>query len=109
VPVPGAPSANQQGSPLSALMPQMRRRPGASGGQQGAVRRLGRAWILENGAPALVMFRPGASDGRMTQVLDHDPASRLPSSLANNEQFRQALARKLEPGMKVIVDEAAQP
>jgi HlyD family secretion protein len=110
VQLPGAPAANQQSSPLSALMPQMRRRPGAAGGSPGAARRMGRAWILEDGAPALVIFRPGASDGRMTQVLDHDPASRLPNSLRNNEQFRQALERKLEPGMKVIVDsEAVQP
>jgi HlyD family secretion protein len=109
VQAPGARVATPQSSPLSALMPQMRRRPDAAGGQQGAARRMGRVWILEDGAPALVVFRPGASDGRMTQVLDHVPASRLPSSLANNEQFRQALARKLEPGMKVIVDEAAQP
>jgi hypothetical protein len=46
----------------------------------------------------------------MTQVLEPTPASRLPSALANNQRFRQALERKLEPGMKVIVDaEAAQP
>ena len=60
-------------APCRALMPQMRRRPGAAGGQQGAARRMGRVWILEDGAPALVVFRPGASDGRMTQVLDHGP------------------------------------
>jgi HlyD family secretion protein len=111
VQLPGAPAANQQRGPLSALMPQMRR-PGGFGGQQGAgARRFSRAWILEDGKPALVMFRGGATDGRMTQVLEPGPApARLPTALANNEEFKRALERKLEPGMKVIVDsQAAQP
>lgn len=99
--LPGAPAPAQQRGPLSALMPQMRR----FGGQpQGATRRFARAWILEDGAPALVMFRAGASDGRVTQVLESDSPPTLSGALANNEQVRQALARKLEPGVKVIVD-----
>ncbi len=109
-PLPGAPGAAQQRSPLSALMPQMRRRLGGFGGQQGGARRMSRAWVLENGEPALVMFRPGASDGRMTQVLEPGATPDLPSAMANNEQFRKAFERKLEPGVKVIVDaEAPKP
>ena len=104
--VPGAPGVSQRRSPLSALMPQMRRRPGGFGGQQsGAARRLSRAWVLEDGQPALVMFRPGATDGRMTQVLERGPApANLTGALANNEELRRALERQLEPGMQVIVD-----
>jgi HlyD family secretion protein len=112
VQLPGAPAANQQRSPLSALMPQMRRRPGGFGGQQnGGARRLSRAWILEDGEPALVMFRAGATDGRMTQVLERGAAPpNLPPALASNEQFKRALERKLEPGVQVIVDaQASQP
>jgi HlyD family secretion protein len=108
VEVPGAQGANQQRSPLSALMPQMRRRGGFGAQQNGGARRLGRAWILEDGEPALVMFRTGATDGRMTQVLERgaEPA-RLPPALAGNEAFKRALERKLEPGVKVIVDAQA--
>ena len=103
----GTPNAQQQRGPLSALMPQMRR----PGGQQqgGAMRRFGRAWIVEDGKPALVLFRSGATDGRMTQVLE---ITKMPAGgpMANNETFRKALERKLEPGMQVIVDaEKAKP
>ena len=115
-----APQAQSRG-PLSAIMPQMRMR-GMRGGQQqgGAARRMGRAYILENGKPALVMFRAGATDGRMTQVL---PVERPPNAAeggkaprANGagsaaaapgvdpEEMRKAFERKLEPGTKVIVD-----
>jgi HlyD family secretion protein len=110
VQVPGMPGANgrQGGSPMSAFMPQMGRRPGGQAGQQGgAMRRLGRAWILENDKPALVMFRPGASDGRFTQVLDLGETpnlGRASSQVEGNEEFKKALARKIEPGMKIIVD-----
>jgi hypothetical protein len=88
-------------------MPQFPRR--GAGGQQGGNRRMGRAWILEDGKPALVMFKPGASDGRNTQVLELGP---LPTTgrmaaMANDETFKKALERKLEPGMKVIVDSEA--
>lgn len=105
--LPGAPSASSGGGALSALMPRMRRRGGSGGGLNS---RMARAWILENGEPALVMFRPGASDGRMTQVLPLEPMPNLPAAVAGSEQFQNALARKLEPGVKVIVDaEIAQP
>jgi HlyD family secretion protein len=117
-PVPGAPGANQQSNPLRMLMPQMRR-PGFGGQRQqsGGARRLARAWVIENGKPALVMFRPGATDGRMTQVfaLDRPPGSGNGNgggpnggsggAAANNPEFQKALGRKLEPGTKVIVDE----
>jgi HlyD family secretion protein len=103
----GMPSAQQQQrSPLSSLMPQFPRRGGASG-QQGGQRRFGRAWILEDGKPALVLFKPGPTDGRVTQVL---PITRPPNGggagpMANNEVFKKAMERKLEPGTKVIVEE----
>jgi len=111
VQVPGAPPAanqQQQRGALSALMPMPRfGRPG--GGQQGASRRFGRVWILEDGKPAMVMFKSGATDGRNTQVL---PLGPLPTSgrmaqMANDENFKKAMERKLEPGMKVIVDSEA--
>ncbi len=41
---------------------------------------MGRAYILEGGKPALVMFRAGATDGRMTQVL---PFERPPNAEGN--------------------------
>lgn len=100
--LPGAPAQSQQRGPLSALMPQMRR---FGGPQQSGARRFARAWILEEGKPALVMFRTGATDGRVTQVLERgETPPNLPGSMANNEQIRQALERTLEPGAKVIVD-----
>jgi HlyD family secretion protein len=112
----------QQRSPLSAIMPMRGPRMGPRGGQQqqGGGRRMGRAYVLEDGKPALVMFRAGASDGRMTQVL---PLERPPNSErgegapggndanggaaaagANSEEMRKAFERKLEPGTEVIVD-----
>jgi hypothetical protein len=68
---------------------------------------MGRVWVLEDGKPALAMFRPGATDGRMTQVLPPGPipASGRLATMANDEKVKAALERKLEPGMKVIVDE----
>ena len=103
----------RQRSPLSAIMP-MRgpRMMGPRGGQQqGAGRRMGRAYIIENGEPALVMFRAGATDGRMTQVL---PLERPSNGMANGggngsnaaaaEEMSKAFTRKLEPGTQVIVD-----
>jgi HlyD family secretion protein len=106
VQVPGAPpsAANEQRGPLSAIMPRFRGRQ--SGGQQNGSRRIGRAWIVEQGQPALVLFRAGMSDGRMTQVLPLEPDANLGRlSAANDEGVAAALARKLEPGMQVIVDE----
>jgi HlyD family secretion protein len=106
VQVPGAPAgaANQQRGPLSAIMPRFRGRQ--SGGQQNGSRRIGRAWIIEQGQPELVLFRVGMSDGRMTQVLPLEPDANLGRlSAANDEGVAAALARKLEPGVQVIVDE----
>lgn len=104
VQVPGAPAANQQrGGPLSAFMPRFRmRRPG---GDQGGARRIGRAWILEDGQPALVLFRSGESDGRMTQVLPLAPNANLGRmGAADDEAMQAVLARRLQPGMPVIID-----
>lgn len=108
-------------SALNALMPQFGRRRFAGGDQQNnAARAIGRAWIVENGKPALVLFRPGATDGRMTQVLpmkslqgrtpggeamgsEGAPPRRAPGG-GNEQMFKDALKRQLEPGMAVIVD-----
>jgi HlyD family secretion protein len=108
VDVPGAPTAQASRGALSALMPTMPRR--FFGGQQRGGGRMGRVWVLENGQPALAIFRPGATDGRMTQVLERGPpptGGRAGGAMANDERFKQALERKIEPGVKVIVDEEA--
>jgi HlyD family secretion protein len=115
-PAPGTPGAQAQGGggPLSAIMPRIRF-GGPRQQQKGAGRRMGRAYILEEGKPALVMFRAGATDGRMTQVL---PFERPPNAEGNRpaggngnappgvdpEEMRKAFERKLEPGTKVITD-----
>jgi HlyD family secretion protein len=117
----GAPGANQPraGGPLAAIMPMPRFRMGGNRQQQGAGRRMGKAYVLEGGQPALVMFRAGATDGRMTEVL---PVNRPPNGgAASNggngnrvgppgispEELEKAFARKLEEGTKVIVDTGA--
>jgi len=100
------PAADQRGALSSAIMPQMPRRPGAN---QRESRRFGRVWILDGGNPAPVMFKPGATDGRNTQVLAIDPDSRPQrgTGQAKDATMQQAFERKLEPGMAVVVDEAA--
>lgn len=113
VDVPGA-QAGTQRSALTAIMPMPRRMGGGGQQQQAGNRRMGRAWIIENGKPAMVMFRTGATDGRNTQVLplpdmpeDAQRAnSNVPPEVA--ERMKQARARKLEAGSAVIVD-AEQP
>jgi hypothetical protein len=84
---------------------------------------MGKAYILEDGKPALVMFRAGATDGRMTEVL---PFERKPDVAARQkaqggggngnrmgppglspEEMQKAFDRKLEEGTKVIVDTGA--
>jgi HlyD family secretion protein len=97
---------------LSAIMPQMGRprQPGSGqqgGGAGGGARRMGRAWILEDGKPVMVMFKPGVTDGRNTQVLPIESPpnfSRMPPEIA--ERMQKAAARKLEEGTQVIVDAA---
>ncbi len=102
VQIPGAPAeANRGSNPFSAIMPRFRRR---GSGQQNDTRRIGRVWILENGTPALVLFRVGESDGRMTQVLPLEPNANLGRMDPSDPAVQAALARKLEPGTKVIVD-----
>jgi HlyD family secretion protein len=99
------PAADQRGALSSAIMPQMPRRPAANRES----RRFGRVWILDGSDPVPVMFKPGATDGRNTQVLDIDPASlaQRGTGQSKDETMQQAFGRKLEPGMAVIVDEAA--
>lgn len=98
-----------QGNPFNVLMPMggPRRMQGPGGANAQAGRRVGRAWVLENGKPAMVAFRPGATDGRNTQVL---PLDAPPANLARTpddpmaQEFLKAMERKLEPGVQVIVD-----
>lgn len=111
VDIPGMPPANaRQGNPVQALMPGPPRglRFGSGNNREGgALRRIGRAWTIEDGQPVLVMFKPGASDGRFTQVLEIGELpnlGRAASQLQNDEEFQKALRRKIEPGMKVIID-----
>jgi HlyD family secretion protein len=110
VELPFGGEANARG-PLGPLMPQMgRRRVGNNreGGQgSGGARRPARAWIIENGKPELAMFRPGVTDGRVTQVLpmgQRANGGRMNQPTGPNELLRKALERKLTPGMEVIVD-----
>jgi len=116
-------SGARPGGPLSALMPMPRFRMGGNrnGQQQGAGRRMGKAYILEGGQPALVMFRAGATDGRMTEVLpfDRPPNANRPAGAQGGngnrmgppgispEELQKAFERKLEEGTKVIVDTGA--
>lgn len=112
------------GSPLNALMPMPRFRMGGNrnGQQQGAGRRMGKAYILEGGSPALVMFRAGATDGRMTEVLPFDRppnanrqgagqgggnGNRMGPPGMSPEELQKAFERKLEEGSKVVVDTGA--
>ena len=104
VQMPGAPpaaSSNSRG-PFGALMPRFRGRPGNN--QQSGSRGIGRAWIVEKGEPALVLFRTGVTDGRMTEVLPLEPNANLGRMAADDPAVQAALARKLEPGTQVIVD-----
>lgn len=110
VQVPGAPPQADRGggNPFSAMMPRFRGRGGS--GQQSGARSIGRVWVLENGEPALVLFRPGESDGRMTQALPLEPNANLGRMDSSDPAVQAALARKLEPGTPVIVDvEATRP
>ena len=108
VQVPGAPpvQASRGGNPFSAMMPRFR---GRGSGQQNGARQIGRVWVLENGAPALALFRPGETDGRMTQVLPLDPNANLGRLDPDDPAVQAALARRLEPGTRVIVDVEAPP
>jgi HlyD family secretion protein len=109
VDVPGAsPSAQASRGALSALMPTMPRRFFSRDQRGGG--RMGHVWMIEDGKPVAAMFQPGATDGRMTQVLPRGPTpakGRLASLAASDATVKAALERKIEPGMKVIVDEEA--
>jgi hypothetical protein len=54
------------------------------------------------------MFRPGPSDGRVTQVLPHADLAgnaRFAQRMANDPNLKAAFERRIEPGMKIITDE----
>ena len=116
------PNANRPGGPLAMIMPRIRMGGGNRNQQQGSGRRMGKAYVLEDGKPALVMFRAGATDGRMTEVL---PFDRPPNVAARSgqggggngnrmgppglspEELQKAFDRKLTEGTKVVVDVGA--
>jgi HlyD family secretion protein len=115
-------NANRPGGPLSAIMMPRIRMGGGNRQQQGPGRRMGKAYVLEDGKPALVMFRAGATDGRMTEVLPFDRPPNVagrqgPGAGGNGnrmgppgmspEEVQKAFERKLEEGTKVIVDTGA--
>ncbi|HEX4973243.1 MAG TPA: efflux RND transporter periplasmic adaptor subunit [Steroidobacteraceae bacterium] len=110
VEVPGQPQNPQAASrgALSALMPTMPRR--MFGGQQRGGGNMGRVWVLQDGKPVAAMFRPGPSDGRVTQVLPHGDMAgnaRFAQRMANDPNLKAAFERKIEPGMQIITDEEA--
>lgn len=100
---PGMSDDSERGSGMMALMPYLAERwkcPREDGQALGCV------WVLEKGRPALAVFKPGATDRSMTQVI---PLQQLPkwsnlSRLRNGEVLSQALKRKLTPGVPVIVE-----
>lgn len=72
---------------------------------------LGCVWVLEKSKPALAVFKPGATDRSMTQVM---PLEKLPgwsslSRLRKDKILTEAVARKLKPGSQVIVDSTQPP
>jgi hypothetical protein len=67
---------------------------------------LGCVWVVEKGEPALAVFKPGATDRSMTQVI---PLERLPkwsslTRLRKDPIIKQALTRKLTAGVPVIIN-----
>lgn len=106
--LPGTNDESERGTGLMALMPYLadRWKCPREGGQA-----LGCVWVLEDGEPALAIFKPGATDRTMTQVL---PLERLPnwSSLAHlrgDPILAKAVKRRLTPGVQVIVDSVDMP
>lgn len=103
---PGMSDDSDRGTGMMALMPYLAERwkcPREDGQALGCV------WVLEKGKPALAVFKPGATDRSMTQVI---PLNQLPrwsslSRLRNDEVLTQALHRELAPGVEVIVDSEA--
>lgn len=72
---------------------------------------LGCVWVLDSGTPTLAIFKPGATDRSVTQVL---MLGQLPnwSSLSHSRKdpiLTGAIARQLMPGTQVIVDSAQLP
>lgn len=87
----GARPGAQRNGPLSALMPSPRMRfRGPGGGGRNNVQRVAQVWVMKDGAPQPLVFRPGATDGRATQVLE-------------------VLDGSLEPGTAVIVNTQVGP
>ena len=103
---PGEDDDSDRGTGMMALMPYLAQRwkcPRQSGETLGCV------WVFEDGEPVLVIFKPGATDRSMTQVL---LLERLPNwssltRLRNDPIMKQALLRRLTPGVPVIVDDSS--
>jgi hypothetical protein len=63
--------------------------------------------VMENGKPELAIFKPGATDGRATQVLplgESQNLGRMGAQPEVAERMKKARERKIEPGTAVIVD-----
>lgn len=105
---PGMSDDSERGRGMMALMPYLAERwkcPREDGQALGCV------WVLEKGKPALAVFKPGATDRSMTQVI---PLNQLPrwsslSRLRSDEVLTKAIERKLNPGTPVIVDSTQPP
>lgn len=106
----GGPVQEVKTSALSAIMPRMRRGWGSGQQQDSGSKGIGRAWVVENGKPALVLFHAGVTDGRMTQVLPFEKQpdlGRMAQQPEAAQRLQQALQRKLEAGTAVITDAQA--
>jgi HlyD family secretion protein len=84
--VPPVPAVAEQRSFVSRLLP-IPPRPASTADKSAADRRHQRVWVLKDGAPAAIAIAVGASDGRMTAVVDG----------------------KLAPGTEVLTDVVASP
>lgn len=106
----GNPVQEAKTSALSAIMPRMRRGWGSGQQQDNGSKGIGRAWMVENGKPTLVLFHTGVTDGRMTQVLPFEKEpnlARVAQQPEAIERLKQAMQRKLEIGTAVITDTQA--
>lgn len=103
--VPGENDDRERGRGVMALMPYVAERWKCP---READESLGCVWVLEDDEPQLAVFKPGAGDGSMTQVLPLDQLPRWASlaRLRNDQVLLRAIKRKLQPGTRVIVEDS---
>ena len=105
---PGMKDQSHRRTGMMALMPYLAERwtcPRENG------QALGCLWVLEDGEPQLAVFKLGATDRSVTQVLT---LRQLPdwsslSRIRSDPILTRAVARKLRPGMQVVIDNAQPP